>query len=174
MRALFAGFTLAMLCAPNTSGRDSKETTEVVIRLVLPESEPCVTQHTLPAEIAIRNMGGPVVALDMNRLFFSGAHFRAYSGADDGTIGMATLDVVGDPSPRGVSLPARNVTLQPGESYWVKIGIDVSDDLLSRPGLYAVSVDIALAKSGEKRPGGSATFESNWVFFRAQACKHRG
>jgi hypothetical protein len=163
------GFWLVTISASMTATALSQANSQndLVVRLLIPNPKSCIASDEIDTELVLRNTASTSVTVPLGAIG-SGVHYSAYSPGDIHSPGLRTLDINSDPWPVLRSRPPKEVTLRPGESYWVTSRLVLDHDFFSKPGIYDVSIDLSAPQ------GGSNTFvgplESNRVYFELEDC----
>jgi hypothetical protein len=160
---LLAGISVSMTTTALPQGRAESG---LVVRLLIPKPKSCTSSEEITAEVVLRNPTSASVAIPLGAIG-SGIHYSAYSQGDIHSPGLATLNINSDPWP-GRSRPPKEVTLHPGESYWLTFKLALDRDFFSKPGIYDVSIDLSAPESGLNTFVGP--LESNKVYFELEDC----
>jgi hypothetical protein len=151
----------------NTGLSQASSENGLVLRLLIPNPKFCTSNDEIVSEVVLRNTSSSSVTVPLGALG-SGIHYTAYSPGDIHSPGLRTLDINADPWPVPRSRPPKEVTLRPGESYWVASRLALDHDFFSQAGIYDVTIDLSAPR------GGSNTFvgplESNRVYFELEDC----
>ena len=166
---VFLAFWLVTISASITTAGLSRAHPEdgLVLRLLIPNAKSCVASEEIGAEVVLRNTASTSVTVPLGAIG-SGIHYSAYSPGDIHSPGLRTLDINSDPWPVR-SRPPKEVTLRPGESYWVTSRLVLDHDFFSKPGIYDVSIELSAPQSGSNTLVGP--LESNRVYFELEDCR---